>query len=166
MNDTHLRIAITTNSLIDLDANFVAARQMVFYDVSEDASEFVDVVHFSRSGKAKKGPGGGVGKNAAGGCVMDDMEDDDGTGHDPMTERVASLAECSVLFTMGLSDLAAVRVHAIKVFPVKSEKPRPIDDVIANVQRMMQGNQPLWLRRLLRDGSGNRIGVSADLQEE
>lgn len=112
MNDTHLRIAITTNSLIGLDANFVAARQMVFYDVSRDASEFVDVVHFSRSGKAKKGPGGGKG------CVMDDM-DDDGTGHDPMTERVASLVECSVLFTLGLSDLAAVRVllNAMRSIP-------------------------------------------------
>lgn len=160
MNDTHLRIAITTNSLVALDANFVAARQMVFYDVSRDASEFVDVVHFSRSGKTKKGPGGGKG------CVMDDMEDDDGTGFDPMTERVASLADCSVLFTMGLSDLAAVRVHAIKVFPVKSEKSRPIDEVIANVQHMMRDIPPLWLRRLLRDKDGNRIGVSLDLQEE
>lgn len=160
MNDTHLRIAITTNSLVALDANFVAARQMVFYDVSRDASEFVDVVHFSRSGKAKKGPGGGKG------CVMDDMEDDDGTGFDPMTERVASLADCSVLFTMGLSDLAAVRVHAIKVFPVKSEKSRSIDEVIANVQHMMRDTPPLWLRRLLRDKDGNRIGISLDLQEE
>lgn len=161
MNDTHLRIAITTNSLIALDANFVAARQMVFYDVSLEASEFVDVVHFSRSGKAnKKGPGGGKG------CVMDDMEDDDGTGRDPMVERVASLEGCSVLFTTGLSDLAAVRVHALKVFPVKAEKVRPIDEVIANVQRMMQGTPPLWLRRLLRDKDGRRIGVSRDLQEE
>lgn len=160
MHDTHLRIAITTNSLIDLDANFVAARQMVFYDVSLEASEFVDVVHFSRSGRAQKGPGGGKG------CVMDDMDDDDGTGFDPMTERVASLAGCSVLFTTGLSDLAAVRVHALKVFPVKAEMVRPIDEVIANVQRMMQGTPPLWLRRVLRDKDGNCLRASLVEQQE
>lgn len=155
MNETHVRIAITTNSLIQVDANFVAARQMVFYNVSQTASEFVDVVHFSRSGKAaKKGPGGGKG------CVMDDMENDDGTGFDPLVDRVNSVESSSVLFTCGLSDLAAVRMHARSIFPVKSERVRPIDEVIANVQRMMQGTPPLWLRRLLRDKDGNSLRLS------
>lgn len=161
MNETHVRIAITTNSLLQVDANFVAARQMVFYDVSESASEFVDVVHFSRSGRAaKKGPGGGKG------CVMDDMENDDGTGFDPLVERVDCLDTHAILFTCGLSDLAAVRVHARSIFPVKTEKVRPIDDVIANVQRMMKGTPPLWMRRLLRGHDGNPMPRSHDQQSE
>jgi len=151
MDAPHLRIAITTNSLIQCDANFAAAKQVVFYDVTRDTSEFVDVVHFRRGAKAKKGPGGGRG------CAMDDMEDDDGTGKDPLVDRVEALKGCSVLFTLGLSDLAAVRVHNNRVFPVKSEKIRDIDDVIANVQRLMVGSPPLWLRRVMRDGSGNRM---------
>ncbi len=101
MDAPHLRIAVTSNSLIQLDANFVGAKQVVFYDVACDASEFVDVVHFRPGGK--KGPGGGHGK--AGGCAMDDMGNDDGTGRDPLTERVEALKGCSVLFTLGLSDL-------------------------------------------------------------
>ena len=161
MNETHVRIAITTNSLLQVDANFVAARQVVFYDVSEGASEFVDVVHFSRSGRAaKKGPGGGKG------CTMDDMENDDGTGFDPLVERVDSLETHAILFTCGLSDLAAVRVHARSIFPVKTEKVRPIDDVIANVQRMMKGTPPLWLRRLLRDKDGNPFPRTQEGQPE
>ena len=157
MDHGHLRIAITTNSLIQCDANFVQARQMVFYDVTRDASEFVDVVHFSKSGR--KGPGGGAGKAAGGGCVMDDMEDDDGTGRDPMVERVEALKGCSVLFTLGLSDLAAVRVHDLRVFPVKSETRRDIDEVIANVQRLMNNTPPLWLRRVMRDANGERLAL-------
>lgn len=162
MDRPHLRIAVTTNSLILCDANFVVAKQVVFYDVSPDSSEFVDVIHFSKSGK--KGPGGGQGK-VAGSCVMDDMEDDDGSGRDPLVERVEALKGCSVLFTLGLSDLAAVRIHALKVFPVKSERVRAIDDVITNIQGLMAARQPpLWVRRVMRGADGQRL-VLEDRQE-
>lgn len=154
MEAPHLRIAVTSNSLIQLDANFAAAKQVVFYDVTRDASEFVDVVHFGRG--AKKGVGGGKG-DGNGRCIMDDMEDDDGTGRDPLVERVAALKNCSVLFTLGLSDLAAVRVQNLRVFPVKSEKVRSIDEVITNVQRLMSDFPPLWLRRVMRNRDGSRM---------
>jgi nitrogen fixation protein NifX len=152
MDAEHLRIAVTTNSLVQVDANFVAAKQFALYDVSADAFEFVDVVHFARGGKGKA-QGGGK-ENNGGRCVMDDMEDDDGTGRDPLVERVNALDGCSVLFTLGLSDVAAVRVNELKVFPVKSEKIRAIDDVIAQVQAMMTGSQPLWMRRAISRRSG------------
>ena len=127
---------------------------MVFYDVTRDGSEFVDVVKFNRFGK--KGIGGGQG-GADGRCVMDDMGDDDGAGHDPLVERVESLTGCSVVFTLGLSDLAAVRIHNERVFPVKSAHVRDIEDVILQLQRLMCGTPPLWLRRVLRDAQGNRL---------
>ena len=94
---------------------------------------------------------------ADGRCVMEDMGDDDGAGRDPLVERVAALKGCSVLFTLGLSDLAAVRVHNERVFPVKSSTVRTIDDVIANLQRLMKGAPPLWLRRSMRGRGGNRL---------
>jgi len=151
MDRDHLRLAITTNSLIDVDANFIAARQMVFYDVGRDWSDFVDVIHFSRSGK--RGPGGGQGAGQAG-CCLNDIEEVE-EGHDPLADRVAAATGSSVLFTCGLSDLAAMRLQALSVFPVKTETVHPIDDVIANVQRMLQ-TPPLWMRRLIRDETGQR----------
>lgn len=155
MEGPHLRIAITTDSLTDLDAQFVAAKNFVVYDVSVDESEFIDALQFSRRGKGKAAGGG---REANGGrCVMDDMENDDGTGVDPLTERVDSLAGVSILFTMGLSDLAAVRVQALKVFPVKSARHRAIDDVIAQVQAMMAGVQPLWMRRAIARRTGEEL---------
>jgi nitrogen fixation protein NifX len=153
MDTPHLRVAITTDSLLKMDANFAAAKQVVFYDVDGRDFEFVDVVPFRRGGK--RGPGGGPA--ADGRCVMDDMGDDDGTGFDPLTERIDALKGCSVLFTMGLSDLAAMRIHDIRVFPVKSYEPRPVDAIIANLQRMMNGSPPLWLRRVMRGGNGSRL---------
>ncbi len=155
MDAPHLRIAITSDSLLNLDANFVAAKQFLLYDVSLDDSEFVDAVQFSRRSKGKAKGGG---KEANGGkCIMDDMEDDDGTGYDPLTERVKSVDGCSVLFTMGLSDVAAVRVNELKVFPVKSERHRPVEEVIAQVQSMMAGKQPLWMRRAISRRTGEQL---------
>ena len=87
------------------------------------------------------------------------MEDDDGTGRDPLVDRVDALKGCSVLFTLGLSDLAAFRVHALRIFPVKSTTVRDIDDVIANVQRLMNGVPPLWMRRVMRDADGMRLAL-------
>ncbi len=158
MEGPHLRIAITSDSLINLDANFVAAKQFVLYDVSLDEFEFVDAVQFARRSKGKAQGGG---KEANGGrCIMDDMENDDGTGFDPLTERVNAVDGCSVLFTMGLSDVAAVRVNELKVFPVKSERHRSVDEVIAQVQSMMAGSQPLWMRRAI----SRRTGVALEPQ--
>lgn len=155
MEGQHLRIAITTDSLTNLDAQFVAAKNFVVYDVSAKDSEFIDALQFARRAKGKAAGGG---KEANGGrCVMDDMENDDGTGVDPLTERIDSLAGVSILFTMGLSDLAAVRVQALKVFPVKSGRHRAIDDVIAQVQAMMAGVQPLWMRRAIARRTGEEL---------
>ena len=92
-------------------------------------------------------------------CIMDDMGDDDGTGRDPLVDRVDALKGCSVLFTLGLSDLAAFRVRALKIFPVMSTTVRDIDEVISNVQRLMKGVPPLWMRRVMRDSEGLRLAL-------
>lgn len=81
---------------------------------------------------------------------MMDAEDEPSDGVDPLTARVDALKGCAVLFTKGIGDPAAVRVHAQKVFPVKMETARDIDEVIQNMQRMMgAATPPLWLRRAL-----------------
>ena len=49
-----IRIAMTTNDLVQVDASFGAARQIVVYEVTAEQSEFVDCHQF-RPGK--KGDG-------------------------------------------------------------------------------------------------------------
>jgi len=148
MPDTgHIKIAVTTNGLTQVDANFVGAKHVVFYDVTHDSSMFLDIVKFKGGGGGeKKNPG--AGKN--GGCCMMDAEDETPNGSDPLTARVEALKGCDVLFTKGIGDPAAMRVQDQHVFPVKLENTRDIDDVIFHLQRMMNNNPPLWLRKALR----------------
>ncbi|GAB3470991.1 NifB/NifX family molybdenum-iron cluster-binding protein [Azotobacter salinestris] len=146
----HLKIAITSNDLLQVDANFATARQIVIYDVTYDEANFLDVVQFKGGGKGgdgKRGPGGG------GGCSMGDPTG--GASVDQIQLRVDAMQGCAVLFTLALSDFAAVKVKNAGVFPVKMQHPREIDEVVAHLQRMMQNNPPLWLRKALGYGVRN-----------
>lgn len=146
----HLKIAITSNDLLQVDANFATARQIVLYDVSYDEANFLDVIQFKGGGQgagAKRGPGGG------GGCSMGDPTG--GAPTDQIQQRVDALEGCAVLFTLALSDFAAVKVKNAGVFPVKMQNSRPIDEVFSHLQRMMNSNPPLWLRKALGYGVRN-----------
>ena len=152
---SHLKIAVTTNGLTQVDANFAGAKNMVFYNVSQDSSQFIDIVQFKGNGaskkseKAKAANAAVTGKN--GGCCMMDADDEQSAdGIDPLTAKVESLKGCAVLFTKGIGDPAAMRVQDEKVFPVKMDSVRDIDEVILSLQRMMSSTlPPLWLRRAL-----------------
>ncbi|MDR0701166.1 MAG: hypothetical protein LBF61_01945 [Azoarcus sp.] len=143
----HVKIALTSNDLITVDANFQAARQVVFYDVTEKSAEFLDCMQFKGGSRARKGTGGGKGANG-GFCWMEELGEESEDGTDPLTARVKALEGCGILFTRGLSDPAAVRIHANKVFPVKMERRREIDEVILSLQGMM-ARPPLWLKKAL-----------------
>jgi nitrogen fixation protein NifX len=154
MHETgHLKVAITTDNLFQVDADFISARQVVFYDVTRDGSEFVDVVQFGGGAANVAGAPKGSGKNG-GACCGGQM--DDGKSTDRMTAMVDAVAGCSVLFTMGLSDLQACKVKDVGVFPVKMEHTRDIADVIDRLQVMLNDNPPLWMVRALRDTGQER----------
>ena len=140
----HIKIAIATNDLLQANVHFANAKQIVFYDVSVDSHEFQDCVQF-RGGAAfangqTRGPGGGLG------CAMVDQTG--GLSGNAMQERIESVRGCAMLFCKGLTDLHAVNVMNLGVYPVKLEHSRDIAEVIANVQRLI-ASPPLWLRRAL-----------------
>lgn len=146
MSETgHIKIAITSNDLLQVDAPFATTKQVVFYDVTGEEFQFTDCVQFkggSVRSSANRGPGGGTG------CSMGDPTG--GAAPNQIEQRVEALAGCDVLFTLGLSDFAAVQVKNAGVFPVKMQHRREIDDVVHHLQRMINANPPpLWLRRAL-----------------
>lgn len=152
MEQGYLKVAITTNSLLKVDADFISAKQIVIYDVSKDHSEFIDSIHFGPGGakrRSGKGPGGGTG------CSMEDQ--DDAKSVDRLSSMVEALEGCSVLFTTGLSDLQAVKVKNAKVFPVKMERSRDISEVIERLQIMLDGEPPLWMVRALKGNQTMRL---------
>ena len=153
----HSKVAITSNSLTRVDVAFALAKQILFYDVSNESAEFIDSARFSAGGAAPaEAPGGGKGtKKDTGDCWMMDTENQNTTG-DRVTPRVEAVRGCHVIFTKGLSDLAAVKLHDAKVFPVKMEHSRDIADVIDRLQDMLSDNPPLGMVRALKNTGEER----------
>jgi len=152
----HLKVVITTDNLFQVDADFVSAKQVVFYDVTRETSEFTDVVQFGGGAANIANPTGdvtGFGKNGGACCGGNP---DDGKSTDRLTAMVEAVAGCSVLFTLGLSDLQAVKVKDVGVFPVKMERSRDIAEVIDRLQMMLNDNPPLWMVRALKNTGQER----------
>ena len=155
----HVKIALASNSLTHVDSSFVSARQIVFYDVSYDQREFLEMVRFAKprpAGDVGAVPSSepaalrpGAGRN--GGCCFADLTE----GSDRLAGRVEAMQGCAILFCKELNDLAAVRLRDIGVFPVKLEQRCEIDITIDALQNMMNARPPLWLRKALGYGVRN-----------
>ena len=151
-----LKIALTTNSLTRVDCAFALAKQIVFYNVGRDEAEFIDVVRIG-AGEVPSAEHRGKAKNG-GVCWMDEAEAT-GAGGDRIAPRVEAVKGCHMLFTKGLSDLAAVKLRDAGVFSVKMESARDIDDCILYLQKMLKGHPPLFLRKALGYVAPNSLAV-------
>ena len=141
----HVKVALTSNNLTEVDADFASAKQILIYDVSDQGSTFVDAVQFDGRPAGQRGPGGGVG------CAgLDPL---DGSSAEIMEARYASLRGCGILFTRRMNDFASVRVHEGATFPVKMERKRDVAQVLDQVQQLIRTRPPRWLaKRLLPSG--------------
>ncbi|MDX2204170.1 MAG: nitrogen fixation protein NifX [Hyphomicrobiaceae bacterium] len=126
-----LRIAIATQDMKALNAHFGSARKFAIYDVSTDASSFVEAVAFDNV-------------SAETGQHKDD-------GDDRITPKVEALAGVKLLFVRAIGGPAAAKVVRAGIHPIKIADPQPIESVIGRVQGMLKGNPPPWLRKVLAE---------------
>lgn len=151
-----LRIALTTNDLVQVDADFVSARQFVFYDVGADQAEFVDCIQFKDGPRGGGGAAEGGEKKGGGRCCGNAPAPAVGSTIDA---RIEALAGSSVLFTLGMSDPQSVRAADLGVFPVKLAGTRSIYEVLERLQEMLRSTPPLWLRRALRRTEATAVAL-------
>ncbi|MDR3437081.1 nitrogen fixation protein NifX [Telmatospirillum sp.] len=128
----HMKVAFATNDLKRVDAHFGGAKQMVFYDISEESSRLIEAVQFDNT-SAEDGSHAG--------------DDND----DRLGPKIDALKGCSLLFVLAIGGPAAARVIGLKIHPIKLPAIEAIPDVISRVQGMLKGNPPPWLRKVLLD---------------
>lgn len=147
----YLKVALTTNDLTQVDADFISARQFVFYGVSADKAEFLDCIQFKDRPRGTNNAGGeasgGEQKKGGGRCCGNAPAPAVGSSIDA---RIEALAGSSVLFTLAMSDPQSVRVANLGVFSIKLAGARSIFEVLDRLQDMLKGTPPLWLQRVLR----------------
>ncbi|MEM8571752.1 MAG: nitrogen fixation protein NifX [Pseudomonadota bacterium] len=123
-----LRVAIATNDMENLDAHFGSATKFAIYDVTTTDATFVEAVGFddvtSQSGK------------------HDDIDD-------KITPKVNAVRDCALLFALAIGGPSAAKVVKAGVHPIKRKAAEPISAVLIQVQTMLQGTPPPFLRKIL-----------------
>ncbi|MCR8547461.1 nitrogen fixation protein NifX [Salipiger sp. P9] len=126
--ETPLRIAIATNDMEYLGAHFGSARKFAIYEVWKTGARFVEAHAFDNVTKQK-------GKH-------DDQDD-------KITPKVEALTGCALLFALAIGGPSAAKIVKAGVHPIKRKDPEPIEAVLAQVQEMLNGTPPPFLRKIL-----------------
>ncbi|WP_444667100.1 nitrogen fixation protein NifX [Cereibacter changlensis] len=137
--DTPLKIAIATNDLETLNAHFGSARSFAIWEVSAGAARFVEAIGFEATAQSGK---------------HDDLDD-------KITPKVAALEGCALLFVLAIGGPAAAKVVRAGVHPIKRKDPESIASVVEQVQVMLRGNPPPFLRKALVRGAASFVEEDA-----
>lgn len=123
-----LRVALATNDMENLNAHFGSAKKFAVYDVWTTGSRFIAAHEFDNV-TAQEG--------------KHDSQDD------KITPKVEALADCALLFALAIGGPSAAKIVRAGVHPIKRKDAEPIADVLVQVQDMLQGTPPPFLRKIL-----------------
>ncbi len=126
--DRPLRIAVATNDMEHLNAHFGSARKFAVYEVTTGGARFIEAHEFENVTKQK-------GKH--------DNQDD------KITPKVEALTGCALLFALAIGGPSAAKVVRAGVHPIKRKDPQPISEILEEVQVMLNGTPPPFLRKIL-----------------
>lgn len=141
--ETPLRIAIATNDLENLNAHFGSARKFAVYEVWKSGARFVEAHEFGNV-TAQKGK-------------HDDQDD-------KITPKVEALTGCALLFALAIGGPSAAKVVKAGIHPIKRKDAEPIEAVLEQVQEMLNGTPPPFLRKIL--GTFEKPDFLEELDEE
>ncbi|MHC0052550.1 nitrogen fixation protein NifX [Actibacterium sp. D379-3] len=126
--ETPLRIAVATNDLENLNAHFGSARKFAVYEVWKTGARFIEAHEFGNV-TAQKGK-------------HDDQDD-------KITPKIEALTGCALLFALAIGGPSAAKVVKAGIHPIKRKTAEPISDVLEQVQVMLNGTPPPFLRKIL-----------------
>jgi len=123
-----LRIAIATNDLDTLNAHFGSAKKFAVYDVWTSGVQFIAAHEFDNVTKQSG-----------------QHNDQD----DKITPKVEALSDCAILFALAVGGPSAAKLVRAGVHPIKRKEPEPVEDILVQVQEMLKGTPPPFLRKIL-----------------
>lgn len=123
-----LRVAIATNDMENLNAHFGSAKKFAVYDVTTTSATFIEA-HAFDSVTAQSGK-------------HDDIDD-------KITPKVEALSGCAILFALAVGGPSAAKIVKAGVHPIKRKDAEPITAVLEQVQVMLKGTPPPFLRKIL-----------------
>lgn len=64
--------------------------------------------------------------------------------------KLEAIEDCDIIYTAQIGPKAANMVQAANIYPLRaSSEEDKIEDALKSLQKMINGNAPLWLKRIL-----------------
>jgi len=71
-----------------------------------------------------------------------------------LTYKIECVDGCDIIYVSQIGPKAANMVQSAGIYPMRSvSEDEKIEDVISSIQKMINGNAPLWLKRILLKGN-------------
>ena len=122
-----MKIAFTTGDGVHVDSHFGWAKKIAIYDITPEDFRLVKNVEF-------------------GGNLEEDGNED------KLGAKLDAIKDCAILYVAAIGGSAAARVVAKNVHPVKVAETVRIEDLLLQLQKVLSGNPPPWLRKALNKG--------------
>jgi nitrogen fixation protein NifX len=68
---------------------------------------------------------------------------------DRIAARASAITGCAIVYTVQIGGPAAAKLVARRVHPMKTGAEIPIAEVVANLQQVLRGTPPPWLRKAM-----------------
>ncbi|MHB1513150.1 MAG: nitrogen fixation protein NifX [Acidiferrobacter sp.] len=133
-----MKIAFATQDMKRVDAHFGWAKNIAVYEISEDGYECVGVHEF-------------------------DGELNEDGNEDKLGPKLAAVADCAILYVAAIGGSGAARVVAKNVHPIKVSSPELIDDLLAQLRKVLAGTPPPWLRKALLKGRERTFALDEEV---
>ena len=76
---------------------------------------------------------------------------------DKLGPKLEAIKDCAILYVAAIGGSAAARVVAKNVHPIKVAETQAIADSLQQLQKVLSGNPPPWLRKALNKGRERKI---------
>ena len=122
-----MKVAFATQDLLQVDAHFGWAKNIVIYDLTPQGYQAIDTFTF-------------------GGQLEEDGDED------KLGPKIEAIKDCAMLYVAAIGGSAAARVVANRIHPVKVVQPELIVDILDKLQKVVNGTPPPWLRKAMQKG--------------
>ncbi len=121
-----MKVAFASTDKVHIDEHFGHAEEFYVWSIAPEKAEFSGVIQ---------------------------VKDETGDSADRIEARSAALEDCAVVYVGEIGGPAAARLVAKKIHPLKSKTKEPITTVVENLQNVLKGNPPPWLRKAMLKGA-------------
>jgi nitrogen fixation protein NifX len=122
-----MKVAFATEDEVHVDAHFGWAKKIAIYDVYPEDCRFVTTVEFT-------------------GNLAEDGNED------KLGPKIDAIKDCAILYVSAIGGSGAARVVQRNIHPVKVAETKPIAEILQQLQGVLAGNPPPWLRKALNKG--------------